>query len=161
MKAAFPESDGDQGSFTFRSTIQDRFESYHAAHPEVYFVLVQLCGLAKQRGITKLGVSLLWPGMLSLSARHYPRGGASMFAVLSAAGTLGCALAPWLVGLVADAIRTNAATPGVLARVGLQIAPEPFGLRVGLLAATACPVAMLALVRWINRQSQSEVDSEQ
>lgn len=63
MKAAFPESDGDQGSFTFRSTIQDRFESYHAAHPEVYFVLVQLCGLAKQRGITKLGVSLLWERM--------------------------------------------------------------------------------------------------
>jgi len=102
--------------------------------------------------VVGLGVSLLWPGMLSLAARHFPRGGASMFAVLSATGALGCALAPWLVGLVADTIRMNAATPGVLARIGLQIDPEPFGLRAALLAAAACPVALLALLRWINRQ---------
>ena len=103
--------------------------------------------------IAGLGVSLLWPGMLSLAARHFPRGGASMFAALSAAGTLGCALAPWLLGLVADGIRTSAAMPGVLARVGLHIGPEAFGLRMGLLAAAACPVALLALLRWINRQA--------
>jgi fucose permease len=110
--------------------------------------------------VVGLGVSLLWPGMLSLAARHFPRGGASMFAVLSATGALGCALAPWLVGLVADTIRINAATPGVLARIGLPIDPEPFGLRVALLAAAACPVAMLVLLRWINRQGQSAVDRE-
>ena len=102
--------------------------------------------------VAGLGVSLLWPGMLSLAARHFPRGGASMFAALSATGTLGCALAPWLVGLVADGIRTSSATPDFLARAGLALGPEPFGLRVGLLAAVVCPVAMLALVRWINRQ---------
>ena len=75
-----------------------------------------------------------------------------MFAALSAAGTLGCAVAPWLLGVLADAIRTNAATPGVLIRIGLQMEPEPFGLRAGLLAATLFPVALLALLRWINRQ---------
>jgi fucose permease len=108
-----------------------------------------------------LGVSLLWPGMLSLAAHHFPRGGASMFAVLSAAGTFGCALAPWLVGLVADAIRTSPTTPGLLVRVGLSIGPEAFGLRVGLLAAAACPAAMLTLLRWLNQQGQSTVRSEQ
>ncbi len=102
--------------------------------------------------VAGLGVSLLWPGMLSLAARHFPRGGASMFAALSAAGTLGCAVAPWLLGVLADAIRTNAATPGVLIRIGLHMEPEPFGLRAGLLAATLFPVALLALLRWINRQ---------
>ena len=96
-----------------------------------------------------LGVSLLWPGMLSLAARSFPRGGASMFAVLAAAGTFGCALAPWLVGLVAEAISASATTPGLLARVGLTIAPEPFGLRMGLLVAVVCPVALLLLLRWL------------
>lgn len=103
-----------------------------------------------------LGVSLLWPGMLSLAARHFPRGGASMFAMLSAAGALGCALAPWLVGLVADGVRTSAATPRLLERIGLHIGPEPFGLRVALLAAVIAPVAMLALVRWIGRQPECD-----
>ncbi len=63
MKAAFLEADGDQGSFNFGSTIQERFEAYHDAHPEVYAVLVAFCDLAKRRGITKLGVSLLWERM--------------------------------------------------------------------------------------------------
>lgn len=99
-----------------------------------------------------LGVSLLWPGMLSVAARHFPRGGASMFAMLSAAGTFGCALAPWLVGVVADAIRTSAATPQVLARFGLGLGLEPFGLRVALLAAVVFPLLMLATVHWINRR---------
>ena len=99
-----------------------------------------------------LGVSLLWPGMLSLAARHFPRGGASMFAMLSAAGTLGCALAPWLVGLVAEVVRTSSRTPDLLARAGLDLGLESFGLRVGLLAAVVFPLAMLWVVRWINRR---------
>lgn len=106
--------------------------------------------------VAGLGVSLLWPGLLSLTARRFPRGGASMFAVLAAAGTLGCALAPWLVGVVAEAICTNAATPGVLVRVGLKIAPEPFGLRMGLLMAAICPIALLSLLRWIEARSRKD-----
>ena len=102
--------------------------------------------------VAGLGVSLLWPGMLSLAARHFPRGGASMFAMLSAAGTLGCALAPWLVGVVAESVRTSARVPGLLARAGLAIGLEAFGLRVGLVAAVGFPLLMLGVVRWINRQ---------
>lgn len=102
--------------------------------------------------IAGLGVSLLWPGMLSLAARHFPRGGASMFAVLSASGTLGCALAPWLVGLVAEGVCSSKLTPRLLDRAGLAIGPESVSLRVALLAAVVFPLAMLWVVRWINRR---------
>ena len=102
--------------------------------------------------VAGLGISLLWPGMLVTAAQHFPRGGASMFAMLSASGALGCALAPWAVGLVADGIAMHAGTPGLLARAGVTLAPEAFGLRAGMLAAIVCPVFLLVLVRWIGRQ---------
>lgn len=40
-------------------TIQERFEQYHAAHPEVFARLVELARFAKARG-KKVGIRLLW-----------------------------------------------------------------------------------------------------
>ncbi|MCL1793400.1 MAG: MFS transporter [Oscillospiraceae bacterium] len=52
-----------------------------------------LCGLS---------VSLMWPGMLSLTSAGYPTGGTAMFAILALGGDLGCSVGPWLTGIVAD-----------------------------------------------------------
>jgi MFS family permease len=57
-----------------------------------------LCGLA---------VSLLWPGMLSLTASRYPSGGIAMFAMMALGGDLGCAIGPLLTGIVADSSNLN------------------------------------------------------
>lgn len=46
--------------------------------------------------------SSLWPTMLAVSADRWPRGGASMFALLAAAGNAGGIVMPWLVGWIAD-----------------------------------------------------------
>jgi predicted MFS family arabinose efflux permease len=91
------------------------------------------------------GVSLLWPGMLTMVAARFPRGGASMFALLSAAGDLGCALAPWLVGAVADAaLATRAA------------GSEQAALRAGLAWVAVCPLAMLVLLRRMPAAAQRD-----
>lgn len=82
-------------------------------------VALVACVLA---GVT---VSLLWPGTLSLTAARFPLAGASMFALLAAAGDTGAAGMPWLVGAVADAAG---------------------GLRAGLLVAAAPPLAMVAVI---------------
>ena len=74
-----------------------------------------LCGLS---------VSLMWPGMLSLTAAGYPSGGTAMFAILALGGDLGCSVGPWLTGVVADA--------------------EGSSLHRGLLAAIVFPAVMLA-----------------
>ena len=72
-----------------------------------------LCGLS---------VSLMWPGMLSLTAAGYPSGGVAMFAILALGGDLGCSAGPWLTGLVADLKDLN----------------------TGLLSAIVFPVLMIA-----------------
>jgi fucose permease len=99
-----------------------------------------------------LAVSLLWPGTLSLSAARFPLAGASMFALLAAAGDAGAGLMPWGLGVVADRVAgAVSAWPGLLAELGLN--PEALGLRAGLLATTLCPLS-LALLLW--RRGPSE-----
>lgn len=94
-----------------------------------------------------LFVSMLWPGSLSLAAARFPLAGASMFALLAAAGDAGAALMPWGVGVIADAV---AHAPGW----GLAgLSPEQFGLRAALLISAACPFAMLLVVRSLRARS--------
>ena len=64
-----------------------------------------LCGVS---------VSLMWPGMLSLTAAGYPLGGTAMFAILALGGDLGCSAGPWLTGIVADLKNLNT---GLLAAI--------------------------------------------
>ena len=88
-----------------------------ASAPALSLVGCALCGLA---------VSLLWPGTFSLVARRFPLGGGAMFAVLAMFGDLGAAVGPWMAGAIADVAGT--------------------GLRAGLLAGTAFPLAIVATV---------------
>lgn len=51
-----------------------------------------------------LGVAGFWPTTLASTADTYPRGGASMYSLLSAAGNIGGIVGPIAIGLVADRI---------------------------------------------------------
>lgn len=102
-----------------------------------------------------LTVSLLWPGLVSTTAARFPRSGASMFAFLAACGDLGAAVAPWMVGGVADAVAAGGGA-GWLARLlpaGLD--SEQMGLRAGLLTASLAPLALLAVLLLIGRRKES------
>ncbi|MEE0945540.1 MAG: MFS transporter [Acutalibacteraceae bacterium] len=55
------------------------------------------------------GVSVMWPGSLSMSASKFPTGAASMFAILAMFGDLGCSFGPWMTGLIADYHNLNIA----------------------------------------------------
>ena len=74
-----------------------------------------------------LAGSCLWPSMLAVTADRFPRGGATMFGALAAAGNLGCIVMPWLVGIVSDhssmrlGIATGALCPLVMAMVLLKM----------------------------------------
>ncbi len=54
-----------------------------------------------------LTVSVLWPTNLGITADQIPQGGATLFAVLSAAGNLGCLIMPWAAGAIAKASDLN------------------------------------------------------
>lgn len=66
--------------------------------PAISLLGCALCGLS---------VSLMWPGMLSLTAASYPSGGVAMFAILALAGDLGCSVGPQLIGIIADSSSLN------------------------------------------------------
>jgi len=96
--------------------------------------------------VAGLATSMLWPGVVSLTAARFPHAGASLFALLAAAGDSGAGLMPWLVGVAADQARW---APAWLAE---GLTPEQIGLRTGVALAALPALAMLAVVgtwrRW-------------
>lgn len=108
--------------------------------------------------VAGLGVSLLWPGMLSLSSARFPLAGASMFALMAASGDLGAAVGPWVVGTVAD---VSSRFQGLFEHIcGKGLTPEQLGLRTGLLLATIYPLLLVVLLYWLKRESQRQQSIE-
>ena len=70
------------------------------------------------------GVSSFWPTILGAAGDRYPQAGASLYSLLSAAGGMGCMVAPIVIGLAADEM----------------------GLRVGMAVLAAAPLAMMLTV---------------
>lgn len=57
---SLPSSAPQQAALPFAGTIQDRFEAFHARHPEVYAYLVRLCYEIKAEGVERFGIRTLW-----------------------------------------------------------------------------------------------------
>ena len=91
--------------------------------------LLSLAGCA----LCGFGVSLMWPGMLSMTSAEFGvMSGPALFAALALAGDVGCSLGPWITGKVSDVyLALNVSANGSDA------------LRAGLLAATLFPVIMI------------------
>lgn len=51
-------------------------------------------------GLCGVGVGILWPGIFSVAAVRFPKGGTALFAFLALAGDLGCSSGPTSVGIV-------------------------------------------------------------
>lgn len=96
-------------------------------------------------------VSMLWPGVLSLAAGLFPLAGASMFALLAAGGDFGCGLMPWLMGVMAD--RASLLPAHWMQLFGQTLAPEQFGLRLGILATSLCPLALAFVLARFHREN--------
>ena len=109
--------------------------------PAIALLGCALCGLS---------VSLMWPGMLSLSSAGYPTGGTAMFAILALCGDLGCSAGPWLTGLVSDAAQNSSAIVNWGAGMGND--PAQAGLKIGLLVAIVFPLVMLFGIYYMRRQ---------
>ena len=92
-------------------------------------------------GITGLSVAMMWPGLYSLAADRFPRGGVSMFAVLALFGDVGCAVGPSLVGVVSESVQKR--LPEWVYSLFGSISPEQAGMKSGILLAVIFPVALL------------------
>lgn len=99
----------------------------------VAIIAVMLCGF---------GVSLLWPGTLSLSAAYFPQAGALLFAFMAGGGDIGAAIAPLLVGAVADISQSSDFIINLAQKHGYTT--EQLSLKVGL--SIGIVVSLIALL---------------
>jgi MFS family permease len=93
--------------------------------------------------LTGLCASMLWPGSIIAVSERIPTGGVIMYALMAAGGDLGASVGPELVGVITDAIASNADMSILADRLGLT--SEQLGMKCGLLigavfAAIAIPV---------------------
>lgn len=103
-------------------------------NPAIALVGCSVCGFS---------VSVMWPGVLSLTSREFPRSGAVLFSLLAVCGDIGCSLGPWLTGIVSGAADTGWLSE---AAVFSGLAPEQIALKWGLLAAGVFPLIMIFAV---------------
>lgn len=69
-----------------------------STYPLLSLIGCALCGLS---------VGILWPGIISLAAGKFPKGGTAVFAILALAGDIGCAAGPTIVGTVSSMYQDN------------------------------------------------------
>ncbi len=96
-------------------------------------------------GLSGFFVSMLWPGTISLSAARFPLAGASLFALLAAAGDSGAAVMPWLVGVIADTVG-NTSPAWATAIFGEALAPQALGLKAAYLVSAIWPFLMVPVI---------------
>ncbi len=97
-------------------------------------------------------VSMLWPGNLIVAADRFPTGGVFVYAMMAAGGDLGASVGPQLIGLITDAaIELPAA---VRLAAALDLAPEQFGMKIGMLVGMLFPLIGIPVYRHIQKMRQ-------
>jgi MFS family permease len=104
-------------------------------------------------GLCGLSVGIMWPGVFSLCAKYYPRGGTSMFAILALAGDIGCSAGPGLVGFVSNGVLN--ATITVSRHWFYNADMTESGLKTGLLFAVVFPTLMFITVIALRKSKES------
>ena len=91
--------------------------------------------------VSGFAVSLLWPGILVLSAERFPLAGTWLFAFLAAGGDIGASIGPWAMGVIAD----NAVKVSFIADIAnkLGLNAEQAGMRTGLLFSALFPLGVM------------------
>ena len=89
-------------------------------------------------------VGLMWPGTISLAGQTF-KGGTAMFAVLAMSGDLGCALGPWLTGVISDF--SEKGVPTFISLLYNGIETEKIAIKLGVLSGVIFPIiTVLALL---------------
>ena len=94
--------------------------------------------------LTGFCTSMLWPGSLIMMEDILPSVGVAAYALMASGGDMGAAIAPQLVGIIADFSVQNGVMIALSERMG--VAPDQLGMRIGMLVAAVLALAGVALV---------------
>ena len=104
-------------------------------------------------------VSMLWPGNLIVASDRFPEGGVFIFAMMAAGGDLGASVGPQLVGIITDAV---IATPAAVSLAeSFNLAPEQFGMKMGMLCAMLFPLVGIFVYAAIRKSRKERGASKQ
>ena len=104
--------------------------------------------------VSGLAVAFMWPGVLSLTSREIPHGGASMFGTLAFFGDVGCSIGPWISGWVCDRAKISAASLEKAFPFFSMLDGDQIGLKCGIFAAVVFPVIMLVTLPLFKRKDK-------
>ena len=106
--------------------------------------------------LTGLFTAMLWPGTLILMEEKMPAPGVGAYALMAAGGDLGAALAPQLMGVVADGVAASSLGESLGAR--LHLSAEQIGLKAGMLFSSIFPilgaVVVLVIMRYFKEKPE-------
>jgi len=88
--------------------------------------------------LTGLFTAMMWPGSLVVAANKIPTAGVFIYAMMAAGGDLGASVGPQLVGIVTDAVVTNANALSLAQSLGLTV--EQLGMKLGMCAGLLFPL---------------------
>jgi len=99
---------------------------------------------------TGLCTSMLWPGSLVAASDRFPSGGVFIFALMAAGGDLGASVGPQLIGVVTVALLKNPAAVNFAQT--LNLTPEQFGMKTGMLIAMLFPIMAFFVFTRLNKK---------
>lgn len=102
--------------------------------------------------------SMLWPGSLIVASDRFPEGGVFIYAMMAAGGDLGASIAPQLIGIITDFAIANPTAVGMAQDLGL--APEQFGMKLGMLVGMLFPLAAIPVYYRIRKTEKKKAASE-
>lgn len=125
----------------------------------ICYVLTIFCRLSAVSligcSVCGLGVSLMWPGMLSMSSERFPSGGSAMFALLALGGDIGCSIGPWITGIVSDKVCEGTYFLKISESIGMEI--QELALRSGLFVVMIFPIfsviGVIAIIRGLKKKN--------
>ena len=139
----------DIGSVLFFSGIGATLCYFTAVVSQVAVVGLMACAF------TGFCVAMLWPGNLVVATDRFPKGGVFVFALMAAGGDLGASVGPQLVGVVTDVAIANPAFSGFAQTLGL--APEQFGMKLGMLVGMLFPLCAIPVYYVIRKQYKKNI----
>lgn len=91
-----------------------------------------------------IGVSAMWPGVISLAAERFKGSGMSLFSILAIFGDLGCAVGPWVLSIVSELSNQNGLSLAYADALNLS-GNEP-GIQLGFLVTALIPFGMFIIL---------------
>lgn len=104
--------------------------------------------------LTGLFTSMLWPGTLILMEENIPGVGVAAYALMAAGGDFGASVAPQLMGIVADKVKTSAFAAGLSEK--LSLTADQIGLKAGMLVTSIFPILGVILLLYIIKRFKKE-----